>query len=197
MNTRRTPTNTTKQAQRDPESFLLDAIGMGTSRAIEHQEETGQRELVNDEVLPTKLNGQKPLLEKLGFQFLGEVKDDLLFQHVEMPAGWRKRATDHSMWSELVDAQGRKRGMIFYKAAFYDRDAFMHLVCRYSVRRDYDIKDSAVHRIMDGETVIQTMPALEIDPERKWEAGDKSSAAAYTWLAANYPDFKDPLAYFE
>lgn len=35
------------------------------------------------------------------------------------------------MWSYLVDELGRRRGAIFYKAAFYDRDAFMRLESHY------------------------------------------------------------------
>ena len=31
------------------------------------------------------------------------------------------------MWSDLLDDKGVKRGSIFYKAAFYDRSAFLRL----------------------------------------------------------------------
>ena len=45
-----------------------------------------------------------------------------------MPNGWKKQATDHSMWSELIDDKGKVRATIFYKAAFYDQRAFLNLV---------------------------------------------------------------------
>jgi hypothetical protein len=46
---------------------------------------------------------------------------------VSLPPGWKVVPTDHSMWSDLVDAKGEKRASIFYKAAFYDRDAFIRI----------------------------------------------------------------------
>jgi hypothetical protein len=44
-----------------------------------------------------------------------------------LPDGWQKRATDHDMWSELVDADGVVVASMFYKAAFYDRRAFLRM----------------------------------------------------------------------
>ena len=45
---------------------------------------------------------------------------------VKLPAGWKKQATDHSMWSKLLDESGAVVASIFYKAAFYDRIAEMN-----------------------------------------------------------------------
>jgi len=56
----------------------------------------------------------------------GEKVDDL-FTSVTLPEGWHKEATEHAMWSKLIDDQGRERASIFYKAAFYDRSAFMSI----------------------------------------------------------------------
>jgi len=89
---------------------------------IQAQEAQGQRELVNAEVLPAK--GDWEQLEALGVKRGDYVKGDPMFVHAELPAGWKKQATDHSLWSDLVDETGKKRASIFYKAAFYDRDAF-------------------------------------------------------------------------
>lgn len=109
-------TNTTKQ---DPLVHLLTTTEPG---GIEAQEARGQRELVNSEVLPAK--GDWEQLEALGVKRGEPVAGDRLFVHAELPAGWKKQATDHSLWSDLVDETGKKRASIFYKAAFYDRDAF-------------------------------------------------------------------------
>ena len=54
----------------------------------------------------------------------GEDVDDL-FVNVTLPPSWQVNPTDHSMWSELVDSDGVVRAQIFYKAAFYDRSAFI------------------------------------------------------------------------
>lgn len=96
-----------------------------TPGGIEAQESQGQQELVNAEVLPAK--GDWTQLEALGVKRGAHVTGDPLFVHVELPAGWKKQATDHSLWTDLVDETGTKRASIFYKAAFYDRDAFFRV----------------------------------------------------------------------
>jgi len=138
----RSPRNT---ANDDPLLHLAGAMGaqQRTGKAsdmILEQESQGQQELVNSEVLPTKIqtdDGQK-ILEEAGVKFLGVVEGDEVFQRVELPEGWEKKATEHSMWSDLVDKKGRVRASIFYKAAFYDRSSHMSLSRRFSTRKDYD-----------------------------------------------------------
>ena len=116
----KTVTNTTKVEQNA--GWLFG----GNPRAIEAQEARGQKELVESEVLPAECQPKlKAELEAAGVRFLEVVPDDKMFQKVELPAGWRKKSTDHDMWSNLVDGTGKVRAMIFYKAAFYDRSAFM------------------------------------------------------------------------
>jgi len=103
---------------------------MGTSGAIEAQESRGQGELVQSDVLPVKFMGPSPfeLIKSKGGKILGPVPDDSIFQYVQLPAGWKKVPTEHSMWTNLVDEAGREVANIFYKAAFYDRSAFIRLV---------------------------------------------------------------------
>lgn len=94
--------------------------------AIERQEAQGQQELVNSEQLPVKCSPVlKAKLQYAGVVFDSVTPDDALFCLAILPKGWKKQPTDHSMWSALVDDKGQKQAMIFYKAAFYDRDAFM------------------------------------------------------------------------
>ena len=69
----------------------------------------------------------QPIMEAWGIVFLGPVPNDALFQYVTLPEGWHKQPTEHSMWSHLLDDKDRKRASIFYKAAFYDRSAQLHL----------------------------------------------------------------------
>jgi hypothetical protein len=65
--------------------------------------------------------------EALGFKLGDPDPQDSLFRPVTLPEGWRREASDHAMWSNIVDPNGRKRVAIFYKAAFYDRKAHMRL----------------------------------------------------------------------
>ncbi len=115
------------------------------SGAIVGQEARSQRDLCNSATLPIKYgdgnNKEEYMkeLEKLGIQVTGT--EDDLFYNVVLPEGWKIEPTDHYLWSHLVDAKGRKRASIFYKAAFYDRDAFLRFERRFSINREVDDYD--------------------------------------------------------
>lgn len=95
--------------------------------SIYASEARGQRELVMSTQLPVVCHGQKEELVRAGVIFGEPCEDDSLFCEATLPDGWTKRPTDHSMWSELVDGDGKVRARIFYKAAFYDRVAHMRV----------------------------------------------------------------------
>jgi len=208
MSKKQAPGNTSAQVRQDPMGFLLEAMVMGGSNAILNQEAQGQRSLVNSDTLPSKFNHHrgdydpKVILEAAGVKFLGPVEGDDMFQYVELPNGWKKQATDHSMWSKLVDDKGRERASIFYKAAFYDRDAFMNLVTRFGIRRDYDRQDKegvAVTSIIDGGKVVHTIEPIKLpaDDRQKYEVAQKADVAATEWLDKNHPDWRNPGAYWD
>ena len=122
--------NTTERFQDPAEQMALLAEGMVTGSAssfIERQERDGQRQLVNSDRLPAKCGDHAPWLA-LGFTFGDPDPSDPLFMPATLPPGWQRQATDHSMGSVIVDPLGRERVSIFYKAAFYDRSANMHLI---------------------------------------------------------------------
>lgn len=111
-------------SKRDPMLHLLGSMSDG-SGYITGMEAQGQRQLVGSEQLPIDSGGDEGY-EALGLVF-GAPSDDL-FRAAILPQGWTKAPTDHSMWSKVVDEKGRERISIFYKAAFYDRRAFMRLM---------------------------------------------------------------------
>ena len=112
-------TNTTKQ---DPPLHLATMMFGG---GIEEQEKQGQQELCESMQLPS--NGDWDGLAKIGVKRGNLVEGDDVFVHAELPPGWQIKPTDHSMWSKLVDENGVEKASIFYKAAFYDRCAFIRL----------------------------------------------------------------------
>jgi hypothetical protein len=115
------PVTTTSEAEAHPEWCFG-----GNPRAIEAQEKRGQVEFVNNQQLPAKCDSAlKVRLEAAGVVFGSPTPNDPLFVMAVLPEGWKKKPTDHSMWSELVDDKGVQQALIFYKAAFYDRDAFL------------------------------------------------------------------------
>jgi hypothetical protein len=96
--------------------------------AVEATEKAGQAAFVADATaLPVKIRppDTEAAFVALGFTF-GEPIDGV-FREATLPPGWVKVATGHDMWSEIHDETGRKRVAVFYKAACYDRNAFMRL----------------------------------------------------------------------
>jgi hypothetical protein len=129
------PDNTSADVQVN----ALGMLAMGSDYIL-GQEAAGQRQLVNSTWLPTKANdGDEPYLA-LGFTFGQPDPGDRLFRPATLPEGWSKQGSDHSMWSYVVDEFGRRRVAVFYKAAFYDRDAFMRLetLYGYANKLEYD-----------------------------------------------------------
>lgn len=126
---KRSPDNTAERAQQDPLGMVMDAMLRGASGSILYQEAQGQSQLVASSVLPSKMDSRtRKALEDAGVKFGELVDGDSLFIYAELPEGWRKEGTDHSMYSDLLDEKGRKRASIFYKAAFYDRSAHMYAI---------------------------------------------------------------------
>jgi hypothetical protein len=120
------PENTSK---RPNELHLLGMLSEGQTGYIEGMEAAGQRQLVNSDRLPVDTTpGDLAEWKALGFTFGEPDPNDPMFRAATLPVGWSRQPTDHSMWSKLVDEHGRERVSIFYKAAFYDRSAFMRLV---------------------------------------------------------------------
>lgn len=197
-----TPAAISALARGDVENFLVAA----TPGGIEAQEAQGQQDFVASETLPLEmLHGTtREQFEKLGFVF-GEPIDDL-FVAVKMPEGWSKRPTSHSMWSDLLDSQGRKRASIFYKAAFYDRSAHVSLNRRfrcacmlgdfYKTDIGYEERDAGnwFGVVYDGENIVwKSDPISGASYEQQDELGESAKA----WLDDNFPEWENVLAYWD
>lgn len=200
-------TNTEDEARRNPLGLLVQAMeDRAPGDFILRQEAQGQRELARSETLPTEMSAEdRAALEKAGVVFEGPVANDKLFQHARLPSGWRIAPTDHSMWSNLVDANGRKRASVFYKAAFYDRAAHLHVVRRFSVRRAFfDDRRVVAAEVLDGDAVLFETPRVVVegseDSRDFWlrfeEARTKATQDATAWLDARYPKWRDANSYW-
>lgn len=187
----------------DVDNFLVAA----TQGGIEAQEKAGQMILVANSILPKDmLHGcTREQLERMGIVF-GAPYDDL-FINVTFPTGWSKQATDHSMWSKLLDDKGRERAGIFYKAAFYDRRAHISLTPRFSLniflycdeqgnaQPDYDKHTHLATIIMDCEKEIYRVGVRKDDHDYK--ATEEAEKKGRAWLDEHYPDWKDATAYWD
>jgi len=194
--------NQQKPRKEDGMDLLFRALVTGdNSGAILGQEADGQKSFVSSTTLPTDMREAKAVLEAAGVKFLGVVEDDPMFQYVELPNGWKKVATSHSMYSDLVDDKGRKRAGIFYKAAFYDRSAHLSVNRRYGTSIDYDRLEKekvAVATVTDGNDVIFTAEPVKFEEnEDGYDAEKKARALAIAWLNEHYPNWEDASAYWD
>jgi hypothetical protein len=189
--------------------WLLRAMATGSSSdAIYQQEAAGQESFAQSETLPTDMSEDaRNALEKSGVKFLGIIEDDPIFQYVELPEGWQKKPTSHSMYTDLVDANGKKRASIFYKAAFYDRSARLNIERRFCIQIDYQrLREERIAqaRVHDVEEVIFTSQEVSFedasDPTVKYQLQDiaveEAKEEARKWLEENYPEWEDPSMYW-
>jgi hypothetical protein len=176
----------------DIDNFLVAA----TPGGIEAQEAAGQITLCASATLPLIMRpaSVQKTLEGWGFKFGAEV--DGIFITATFPPGWKKQATDHSMWSDLLDDKGRKRGSIFYKAAFYDRSAHMRLNSRYSLNFYLDGSAKGHYRMaaFDCDTEIHSFGEYD---SNDFKGDDERRKTAETWLTERFPEWQSETAYWD
>lgn len=177
-------------AQGDPGNVMTAA----TPGGIEAQEKQGQQILVASDMLPKEIHGAtRQELEAMGFKFGADI--DNLFVECTLPAGWRKEGTEHDMHSKLLDAKGRPRAGIFFKAAFYDRRADMNMYPRYGYSAyERGPSKSYLHCVIKDA-------GQKIHEIGQWMKGDYTTSEAMQERAKEhlntlYPDWKNPLAYW-
>lgn len=181
---------------------LLAAVMPG---GIEQQEKQGQRDLTRvASKLPIEGTTDRPETrarwESVGFKF-GAAADNL-FVYCTFPPGWSIKPTDHAMWSDILDDKGRRRGGVFYKAAFYDRKANADgPFVRYEGAgeggygfepRRCGVLDNATGKMIH---VVVTFPSRE--EYYRGDNSEKAKVAVNKWLAEHYPNHSDPTAYWD
>lgn len=183
--------------------FAMDGHAQPLMAAVARQEAEGQTQMTEGALLPTDIrHGSQADLEAMGVVF-GEAEDEL-FVKVQLPTGWRIEATDHGMHSHLLDAQGRKRAELFYKAAVYDRRADLTLVPRFSInshaqrcdaegRPDDNGSYRQVAVCQDGQP-LQVMGHYE---RRDWSTENALRHAGEAWLDNQWPEWRQVTAYWD
>jgi hypothetical protein len=186
----RNPAGLSALAAGDVENFLVAA----TPGGIEAQEARGQADLTRKFTQLPKdgLDRYRENLEHLGFK-IGEDADDI-FVGVTSPTGWELRPSDHSMWSYIHDDQGRRRGAVFYKAAFYDRSAHFSLQPRYQAGGDYrgEERYSAAKDTATGAVLFELGP----QDRKNYKQSEDDDRATFKYLDEHFPDWKNVEAYW-
>lgn len=201
---------------------LESMIAACTPGGIERQEKAGQDRLVKHaDRLPVDGTiagrryeaGVRAQWESVGFVF-GDVLPEEgsdgqpLFVACTYPPGWTLVSTDHSMWSKVKDDKGRVRASVFFKAAFYDCHSHTFgLESRYSVtsfyshpdgRESIGVKDTGTGELLYAALTYASAQARQDIPwKERHPADDEAEKKAEAWREEHFPDWKNPLAYWD
>ena len=183
--------------------MLIHAMS-GKNNVIEHMEAEGQQEAVRNIMMAKDMSPNKEEWEQLGFIFT-DIPDDNVLCVATLPEGWSLKATDHSMWNDIIDENGMKRGSMFYKAAFYDRNAYMTLERRYEVCSTAVDGDYSTREIYFGNENERLFVAGQVHTpkdisreERKalYDKTDELKVLAKKFGDENYPGWESVHAYW-
>ena len=122
--------------------LLLGALsGIDTNTIIGNIEQNGRDKILKKVQLPiyaNTINGKylniKDTKEEvakkyweIGIKIINEEND--LFYNVELPENIKLKSSDNVYWTYLIDEKNNdyELASIFYKAVFYDRDAFINI----------------------------------------------------------------------
>lgn len=151
--------------------------------------------------IPKTINfGSKEQFEALGIVYGQDVDD--LFVTVTLPNGWRRTSTRRN-WYSLLDSRDRVRANIFYQPNPRNRSAHISIVRRYSFGTrpvhgygpGSSRNDNRIGVVTDQDKIIWRSVRI-VGPRDK--DGDASvKLAAKEWLVKHYPDWGNPLAYWE
>jgi hypothetical protein len=187
--------NTEAKVNADPMGMFTQMVLGGTEQAILRQEADGQRQLVASEQIPSRLfDCTTDDLVRLGFTFPPDDGADPLFVAATLPPGWRYDPTDHAMWSRILDAKGRERFAVFYKASYHDRGAHMRPNCRFRLEDHHPVPTEGQFIVWDGPDLIFRGTTYS---EASGEEYDRARSEAKAWLVDRYPDYEDPFAYWD
>lgn len=173
--------------------------------------------LENVVLLPTdglKEYGPEGRYAALGIQILEVDERDPMFTQAILPEGWKVTYSDHSMYKHIVDTKGRMRTRYFYKQAFYDRSASMWgPERRYTTQIGNHPSDSTYYEYLvidrtkakwgrDGkvcsEAILYSSKVDYVgDDVNRFKAAEEAEQNANNWLAENYPDAKNFMAYWD
>ncbi len=183
-------------AEGDISNFIAASIPGG----IERQEAAAQQSFVTGQSFPSKMSPDQKAFEKMGFVFGDKI--DELFVNANLPTGWSKKASAHSMHSDIIDEQGRDRVHIFYKGAFYDRRADARLIQRYTLQTLYPEnpfgislkEDERMIALVDGgKTLIKQS---DIFVSERYDSGKETEELFLKELNDKFPDNRNPVAYW-
>jgi len=190
------------------DGILALAIGLGTgnaAEALESVERANQNRTILKRELPKDMNPSKEAFEKIGFKFQ-EVGDNVLYA-ASLPKGWKIKS-DGGYWSYIYDQHNCRRGSIFYKGAFWDRNGHMSLERRFRIETEYapgqeGIDEDEREQVLfvedaDGYKVKVFGQARRYGEKYRTTAEfEKLREDANQYMNEKYPYWDDPTEYWD
>ena len=155
-------------------------------------------------LLATTMYPDRTAWEKIGFSFK-VIPGDFVLCEATLPEGWSLEATDHSMYFDLFDEYGNRRGQLFYNSISKERNSTMSLFRKYGVHEEYDKDTDSIGYYFgnDEERLFETkyikLARNVSEEERKAFLKERVELKNVTLRFAkeNYPDCMDVNAYWE
>ena len=143
---------------------------------------------------------------------------DGLLQYVELPVGWKIKGKKIPHFFTLTDEKGRGRAGMYYMSMPASTNIWITRRFNYKTtvtQKSWDEDEltnensnenetTTVEIIDDGENtknVIHTFTNNETKEERKireaYKIQEQALVKAQKWLTENYPDWKNPEAYWD
>lgn len=162
------------------------------------EEMKGKRTVIR---MPKKRFNSTEDFESLGFEFLENELDkkDSIFETALLPKGWKMQENKGSYWTNIVDETGAVRATIYYrKHSFFGKEATasINLVCRYRVDFSMDERENHWVYIWDEKEKKELYSSPKCGKYGSSEF-KKYFAEREEILKGKYPEFKNPMSYWD
>lgn len=142
----------------------------------------------------------KAILQSRGFVFSDDETDycNKEKEFVKLPKNWRLTKTDSPLVNIITDDKGRYRGSVHD----YLHSSWIELFTKYDVMiktKQVGLNHFAYAEVWSDIEVVYTTNNVVIKsicPIDRYEAGQSAKELAHEWLNQNFPDWKNPGAYW-
>ena len=135
----------------------------------------------------------------LGFKITKEYSWRL---EAELPNGWTAKSIGNTCFRQLIDNKGRVRAEIFRKREIHEQDFFIRFNRRFTIHEHIvsNVNDiiTSFHYVLDNARIFRVCKTDQIAFNKNdvYDYESESSNVCVKWLEENYPDYKNPNAYW-
>lgn len=136
----------------------------------------------------------------LGFKITKEYSWRL---EAELPNGWTAKSISNTYFSRLIDNKGRYRADIFRKRDIHEQDFFIRFNRRFTIK-EYIVSTilddvTSFHYVLDNSKLLRIFKTDRItyNINDLYDHEAKYHEICVKWLEENYPDYKNPSAYWD